>query len=139
MRRVIFITLFFMSQFAVYTAKAESEIIADSVKVSLLRGFPAVKITKIDIGTVHVGEKVETGCALHNQSNRKLEIEKLVVSDPGMKFATSRPWMMPEWKISLEGYLKFKTPIGKFRGTIKVYYKGVKKPTIAVIEGNVVK
>jgi len=69
----------------------------------------------------------------------ELEIEKLVVSDPGMKFATSRPWMMPEWKISLEGYLKFKAPIGKFRGTIKVYYKGVKKPTIAVIEGNVVK
>ena len=49
MRRVIFITLFFMSQFAVYTAKAESEIIADSVKVSLLRGFPAVKI-----GRAHV-------------------------------------------------------------------------------------
>lgn len=139
MKHILCISLFFIVQFVTYTAKAESNIIADSVNVTLLRGIPAVPIKKISIGTIHVGEKVENGCALYNQTKHRLDIEKLVVSDSGMEFKVSRSWMMPEWKIGLLGTLQFKVPIGKFRSTVKVYYKGVKKPTVVLFEGNVIK
>ncbi len=139
-KRIPFFVCLFILQIPSHSAKAVSNSVnADTVKVTLLNGVPAIDVKKRDLGTIHVGDKVDASVLLFNRSKYRLEIADLVVSDPAMKLAPSQSWMIPEMKICLNGYVRFKTPRGKFRITAKVYYKGVKKPTIVVYEGNVIK
>ncbi|MDE5650681.1 MAG: hypothetical protein K2I35_06710 [Duncaniella sp.] len=136
MKKYIVFTILFL--FLAIRAQG-NDAIADSVNVTLMNGIPAVEVKMKNLGTIHVGNEVDASILLTNHSKHRLEIEDLVVSDRAMKIGVSQSWMIPEMTIAINGYVKFTKPIGKFRITAKVYYKGVKKPTIVVYEGNVVK
>lgn len=129
-----------MLSIAVLPARAESEkMIADSVNVTFMYGVPAVDVKKVSFGTVHRGESVRTGVCLHNQSKYDLEIKDIVYSNPDMKFGPTLDHIPPGTKIGFSGRIKVDGKPGKVRYTVKIYYKGVKKPTIAIFEGNIIK
>ncbi|MCM1355049.1 MAG: DUF1573 domain-containing protein [Staphylococcus sp.] len=110
----------------------------NSANVSVLWGIPAREVKEIDLGTLPVGEDIWCGCALYNKGNTTLEITDVKFSHPDMKGGVSTDILRPEYKIGLRGIVKFKSAVGDFRITMKVYYKNVKQPTEVTFKGKIV-
>ena len=102
-------------------------------------GIPAVDVKKVNFGTVHLGEIVETGVVLCNNSKYRLDINKIVKSNADMNFIPTLEYIPSGTKIGLNGSIKVCGKPGEVRYTVKIYYKGVKKPTIAIFEGKAIK
>ncbi len=106
--------------------------------VAVMYGIPAIEVTEINLGNIKAGEETICGCALYNKGTSTLEISDVIISDMAMKGKTSLTYLKPQMKIGFNGKIKFKSAIGKFRITVKIYYKNIREPTIATFTGKVI-
>lgn len=91
-----------------------------------------------DIGTFH--PRVEPfGFVIENYGNDTLKVDRVICSVPDMKCKVLISNVVPSMIVG--GYIRTKSmkPIGKFKATVKVYWKGYDKPTVFYVKGNCVK
>ena len=137
MKKLIFITFLLLGLMLPINASAAAAPKEPQTR-TVLSSPPVVYGDTYDIGTFH--PRVEPfGFVIENYGKDTLVVDRVVCSVPDMKCKVLISNVDPDMIVG--GYIKTKTmkPIGKFKATVKVYWKGYDKPTEFYVTGNCVK